>query len=143
MSFSNEVNAELGLVFFVAKGYMKTKELVDLEKASFKDPARRPNMKIITDVRLANLDVDLDSLKALIARNRELNQSGWELEKTAFITNNHLLISLANSYELMSGDLPLQLKVCKTLEDAITWLELDADKERVQAAHQRLLAELA
>ena len=143
MPFSNVINAELGAVILIAKGYCTTKELVEKEAETFKDPQRRPNMKLIIDLRLANIDADLDSIKTMIARNRELKHSGWELEKTALITKNHLLVSLARAYELMGDGLHLKMTICDTLEEAITWLGLDAEKERVLAIHQHMLDELA
>jgi len=143
MAFSNTIDSELGLICFVVTGYITFKRLLELEKVTFNDPARRPNMKIIADLRRASIDVDLDSIKGMLSRNRELNQTGWELEKTVVLTHSKSLVTLAEAYELMGGSLPLKLKVCKTLDEAITWLELGGNKERVRAIHQRLMDEVA
>jgi len=141
MSYSYVIDSDLGLVYYFVAGYITAKELLGLEAAAFNDPARRPNMKIITDLQLASVDVDIDSIKALLSNNRKLTQTGWELEATAFVTPNRFLVSLADAYELMGNDLPLKLKVCSTLDEAVEWLNLSESKERIFAIHQRLAAD--
>ena len=120
-------------------GDITLNQLVDLEQATFKDPARRPNMKIIADMRLASLDVDMDSIKRFLARKRELNRTGWELEMTAVVTHNRMLVTLAEAYELMGIDLPLKLRISDTLEDAVEWLQLSEAEDHVLAIRQHLL----
>ncbi len=120
-------------------GDITLNQLVDLEQATFNDPARRPNMKIIADMRLASLDVDMDSIKRFLARNRELNRTGWELEMTAVVTHNRMLVTLAEAYELMGIDLPLKLRISETLEDAVEWLQLSEAEDHVLAIRQHLL----
>ena len=139
MLFSYEIDAELGLIIFIVAGDITFNQLVDLEQATFKDPARRPNMKIIADMRLASLDVDMDSIKRFLARNRELNRTGWELEMTAVVTHNRMLVTLAEAYELMGIDLPLKLRISDTLEDAVEWLQLSEAEDHVLAIRQHLL----
>ena len=139
MLFSDEIDAELGLIIFIMTGDITLNQLVDLEQATFNDPARRPNMKIIADMRLASLDVDMDSIKRFFARNRELNRTGWELEMTAVVTHNRMLVTLAEAYELMGIDLPLKLRISDTLEDAVEWLQLSEVKDHVLAIRQHLL----
>ncbi|MFM8370441.1 MAG: hypothetical protein ACKOBD_16960 [Chloroflexota bacterium] len=139
MLFSYEIDAELGLIIFIMTGDITLNQLVDLEQATFNDPARRPNMKIIADMRLASLDVDMDSIKRFLARNRELNRTGWELEMTAVVTHNRMLVTLAEAYELMGIDLPLKLRISDTLEDAVEWLQLSEVKDHVLAIRQHLL----
>ncbi len=139
MLFSYEIDAELGLIIFIMAGDITLNQLVDLEQATFNDPARRPNMKIIADMRLASLDVDMDSIKRFLARNRELNRTGWELEMTAVVTHNRMLVTLAEAYELMGIDLPLKLRISETLEDAVEWLQLSEAEDHVLAIRQHLL----
>ena len=139
MLFSYEIDAELGLIIFIMTGDITLNQLVDLEQATFNDPARRPNMKIIADMRLASLDVDMDSIKRFLARKRELNRTGWELEMTAVVTHNRMLVTLAEAYELMGIDLPLKLRISDTLEDAVEWLQLSEVKDHVLAIRQHLL----
>lgn len=139
MLFSYEIDAELGLIIFIVAGDITFNQLVDLEQATFNDPARRPNMKIIADMRLASLDVDMDSIKRFLARNRELNRTGWELEMTAVVTHNRMLVTLAEVYELMGIDLPLKLRISETLEDAVEWLQLSEAEDHVLAIRQHLL----
>ena len=139
MLFSYEIDAELGLIIFIMTGDITLNQLVDLEQATFNDPARRPNMKIIADMRLASLDVDMDSIKRFLARNRELNRTGWELEMTAVVTHNRMLVTLAEAYELMGIDLPLKLRISDTLEDAVEWLQLSEAEDHVLAIRQHLL----
>ena len=139
MLFSYEIDAELGLIIFIMTGDITLNQLVDLEQATFNDPARRPNMKIIADMRLASLDVDMDSIKHFLSRNRDLNRTGWELEMTAVVTHNRMLVTLAEAYELMGIDLPLKLRIFGTLEDAVDWLQLSEAKDHVLAIRQHLL----
>ena len=139
MPYSYVIDEDLGLVYYLITGYVTGKELLNLDAAAFNDPARRPNMKIITDIQLASVDVDMDSIKALLSKNRELDKSGWQLEATAFITHNHLLVSLASAYELMGIDLPLRLKICQTIDEAVAWLELNEVKDRILLIRQQLL----
>ena len=139
MLFSYEIDAELGLIIFIMTGDITLNQLADLEQVTFNDPARRPNMKIIADMRLASLDVDMDSIKHFLSRNRDLNRIGWELEMTAVVTHNRMLVTLAEAYELMGIDLPLKLRIFGTLEDAVDWLQLSEAKDHVLAIRQHLL----
>ncbi len=139
MPYSYVIDEDLGLVYYLVAGYVTGKELLNLEAAAFNDPARRPNMKIISDIQLASVDVDMDSIKALLSKNRELDKSGWQLEATAFITHSHLLVSLGSAYELMGIDLPLRMKICQTIDEAVEWLELSEVKDRVLVIRQQLL----
>ena len=139
MSYTYEIDTELGLIFFMVAGEIPIKQLADLEQVTFNDPARRPKMKIIADMRLASLDVDMDSIKHFLSRNRDLNRTGWELEMTAVVTHNRMLVTLAEAYELMGIDLPLKLRIFGTLEDAVDWLQLSEAKDHVLAIRQHLL----
>ena len=139
MSYTYEIDTELGLIFFIVAGEIPIKQLADLEQVTFNDPARRPNMKIIADMRLASLDVDMDSIKHFLSRNRDLNRIGWELEMTAVVTHNRMLVTLAEAYELMGIDLPLKLRIFGTLEDAVDWLQLSEAKDHVLAIRQHRL----
>ncbi len=81
-------------------------------------------MRIIINLLDCDLEVDMKGIKNAISRNRELNSTGWELEKTAILTHNFLLETFSKTYELMAIDLPVKIKTFSSVEASLGWLDL-------------------
>jgi hypothetical protein len=139
MPIIHTIVPEHKLLYILLYGRVAMSELVIYEKALIDDPLRQPNMKIMADLLSVDMDVDLDSLKKIIARHRSLHESGWIMEQTAILTNNRMLELLGDAYELMSVGVPVQFKIFSRLADAISWLELGESQERIKTLHKELI----
>lgn len=139
MPITHVADSDLGLLYIFLSGKVAMSEMVGYEKVMIDDPLRRPGMKIIADLLYADMDVDLDSLKKIVARHRSLHESGWKMEQTAILTNNRMLELLGDAYELMSVGVPVHFKVFSELGSAISWLGLSDSYGRIEVVRQRLV----
>lgn len=139
MPIIHKIDPEHGLLYILLHGRVAMADVVTYEKLLLDDPLRQPNLKILADLLLADMEVDLDSLKKISARHRSLHESGWKMEQTAVLTNNRMLELLGDAYELMSFGVPVHFKVFSRLGDAISWLEFGESQERIRTIHKQLL----
>lgn len=142
MSVGYKILPEINLIVAHAHGVCSTASLLRLNKDSIADPDRKPNMKILMDLRFCSLDVDLADIKAMIEFNKELKQKGWEMESTAFITNSSLVEILCQAYELMSAGLGIHLKVFSEVKDALEWLGLSENLNTISSLEIRQLSSI-
>ena len=122
---------ELNLVFIVVAGFYSLSELIEQEEVFSKHPDRQPNMKLLIDVGKAELDISLDDVKKAIAMNQARLDKGKELEATAVISANKFHQVFGDAYRLLGEGLPLKLGIFTTLSDAISWLEMTDNKEKI------------
>lgn len=141
MPVSSFIESDLSLLYVMVAGYCTIPELLEHEKMVSRDPARRPNMKIVFDIFNADLDVDLNGIKAGVAYIHTVGRSGWELEPTAILTHNRVLETLNQSFELMAHEVVVRNKVFCSLTEALTWLGLSDHRRRVEEIRAQLLRE--
>ena len=139
MPIIHKIDPEHGLLYILLHGRVAMADVVTYEKLLLDDPLRQPNLKILADLLLADMEVDLDSLKKISARHRSLHESGWKMEQTAVLTNNRMLELLGDAYELMSFGVPVHFKIFSVLHDAILWLELRQSQEQIKSIRQQLV----
>jgi hypothetical protein len=111
------------------------RELLDAERAAFRDPRRRLGAAILVDVLLVReLDIELRDWKDLVALNRSLQAEGHAPEPTAFLVRGAHDVTLAAAFRLFAeAFVSLRLHVADRVGDAIAWLDLQhasADVER-------------
>ena len=100
------------------------------ERRSSQDEYRRPGMKIIADIRFAELDIDLDDIRGLIELNKNRMQQGFEPEMTAFLTRSSRFGNIGDIFQALADGLPVKLRIFHNLRDTVKWLELsDAEEE--------------
>lgn len=79
---------DLNLLYTYIKGTVTLNELLQRQIENDRSPDRRPGMRIILDVLDGEMDVDLQSMKALVAYLRTLDRGGWEQEPTAVLSRS-------------------------------------------------------
>jgi hypothetical protein len=88
-------------------------------------------MKIILDTQSAELDIDLQDIRNLIALNRQLMREGHALEMTAIVTRNKFFQTLGDAIQLLADGIPLKMGIFHTLQDAVQWLELSESEDQI------------
>jgi hypothetical protein len=136
-----KIDPNLKLIYYAGFGLCSGGELLNAERVAFNDPMRIPEMKIIIDIRYAELDLDLQSIRTLIALNRQLVKGGHEPEKTAVISKNSFLNTFAEAFRLLGDGIPLKLSVFDHPKDSLQWLEIIDRDDQVLKIGQSLLEE--
>ena len=124
MPICYKIDPQINLIFLMARGHCTASELFSFDAETWNHPLRKSNMRIMINLLDCDLDVDMKGIKNAISRNRELNSTGWELEKTAIVTHSFLLETFSKTYELMANDLPVKIKVFHSVDASLGWLDL-------------------
>lgn len=139
MTVLYKIEPKLKLVYYAGFGLCTSTELLQVERLAFKDPLRSREMKIILDVRYAELDVDIEDMRTMIEITRELIRDGHKPEKAAVISFNKYINILEETYQLLAEGLPLQTSIFNQLKDAVKWLELSHAEEEIDKISASLL----
>jgi len=136
-----KIDPTIKLIYYAGFGLCSGSEFLSAERSTFNDPMRVPEMKIILDVRYAELNVELQEIRALLSLNRQLVKNGHQPEKTAIISMNNFLNTSAEAFRLMGDGIPLQLSIFNYPRDALKWLGLKEGEDQVLQISQSLLQE--
>jgi hypothetical protein len=131
MAVQYKIDTDINLIYYACFGPCTGSEVLQLERSAFQDPLRRPRAKIILDIQRAEMDISIKDIHDVIALNKKLKSEGVELEKTAVITKSSYLEVFANMFRLMADELPLNLGVFYTTQDAVSWLGIPDSIEKV------------
>lgn len=134
------IDPSLSLLYYVAAGSLEFGDFFEYEQVAWRDPLRRPGMKIIVDFTLVSaLSYDLADIQRMIALNTSLLAQGHPLERTAVIGRK--------AYDITAGEIiseraqlavPIEMGTFLTLREAVEWLELDHAYEQIAAIQERL-----
>ena len=98
-----------------------------------------PDICIITDIRFADIEFNLDDIKEMINYNQgEMSDRGYLLN-TAVLTYRRTLSLLGEAFQLMGDHLPIKLGIYSNLHQALEWL----GKSELEPIVAEKLAELA
>ncbi len=142
MAVIYKIELNLGLIYYAAAGLCTSGDLLGLERTAWKDPQRTTEMKVILDLRRAELDVNLDDMRALVDTSRQRIKEGFNPEMTAILSTNPFVNTLDSILHLLGDTIPLKTGVFNQLKDALIWLELSACEDDVRAISESLIAEL-
>lgn len=131
MPVFSRVDPELNMIYVMVYGCCTIADLFEHERQYRHTSERRPNMKIVVDFFLGDIDIDLQGIKSAVSYIHDLNDAGWELEPTAVLTHNRLIDSLNQAYELMVNDVKVKSKVFSSLKFALYWLDMSEFEERI------------
>jgi hypothetical protein len=96
--------------------------------------AKRPKARLMLfDFLDGDLEIELEAMKTFSTFIKDLDQSGFEMEPTAILTNNKLVASFFESFDLMVNAKDELRKAFSTLDEALTWFGM---LEHAQAIHQ-------
>ncbi len=141
MAVFYKIEPTINLLYFVGFGLCTSGELLQAERTAFNDPLRTTDMKIILDVRYAELDVAVEDMRTLIDINKQLIKSGRKPEKTAVISFNKYVNILEDTFHLLADGLPLKTNIFNHLTDALKWLELSNEEAEVERILKSILLE--
>ncbi len=139
MPVTYKIDPNLNLIYYAGFGLCSGGEFLSAERDAFNNPLRTPEMKIIIDIRFAELDLDLGDVRALIKLNRQLANEGRNLEKTAIFSKSSIFTTLGDAVRLMADDIPLKMGIFHNPNDALKWLDLPDAMERVSKIGESLL----
>jgi hypothetical protein len=131
MPFNYKIEPDLNLICYVGTGLCTGAELLKIEREAFHDTLRTSGMKIIVDIQSAEMDIDLQDIRDLIALNKQLMQEGHVLEMTALITHNKFFQTLGDAIQLLADGIPLKMGIFHTMQDAIQWLGLSESENQI------------
>lgn len=131
MPLQYKIDAELGLIYYAGIGSITGSEMLRAEQMTAQDPQRQPSMKIIIDLSSADLDIAMNEFYEGIVMNRKRMEKGNDPESTAIVSRSRFAPILADAFRLLGKGLPLKFGVFTTLPDAVAWLELDGQAERI------------
>ncbi len=134
------IDPSLSLLYYVMAGSGELGDFFEYEPIAWRDPLRRPGMKIIFDVTLASaLSYELGDIQRMIDLNANLLAQGLPLEPTAVIGRK--------AYDITAGQIisdraqlavPIAMGVFLTLREAVEWLGLGHAYEQIAVIQERL-----
>lgn len=139
MTVLYKIEPNLKLIYYAGFGLCTSSEILHAKRSAFKDPLRTIEMKIILDIRYAELDVDIEDMRTLVEMNRELIKSGQKPEKTAVVSFNKYINILEETFQLLAEGLPLKTGIFNQIKDAIKWLELSHAEMEINQISKSLL----
>lgn len=129
------IDPSLSLLFYVMAGSVELSEFFEYEQVAWRDPLRRPGMKIIVDFTLASvLSYEPPDIQRMIDLNKNVLAQGFPLERTAAIGRK--------AYDVIAGQIvseraqlavPIDMGIFLTLREAVEWLELGHAYEQIAA----------
>ncbi len=135
------IEPELNILVYVGTGLCTGQELLKAERLASQDESRRLEMKILLDVRHAEVDVDLNDIHDLIELNANRIKQGINPEPTALLTRTSKLDNFVEIIKLLAGDFPLKMGIFHNLNDALRWLELSKNvaevNQLIEKAHEK------
>jgi hypothetical protein len=142
MTTSYKIVPELNLIYYRVSGLCKASDLLQVERKAFTDPLRRPGMKIIFDTLNAEIELEVKDIFDGVALNKQLKNTGWELEKTAVLSRSRTAETISDTFQLIADGLSIKLSIFRTLPDALQWLELQEYEKEIQDIQVSLIEEV-
>ena len=124
MPISYDINPKLDLIVYICTETFTGAEFFKTGDAAALDPRLRNGTKIIIDLFSAEIETSISDLQLAITKNREIQQKGQELGKTAILTKSTSLNFLGDALKLLAHDSPSNFSIFNNRYDAIRWLEL-------------------
>jgi hypothetical protein len=123
MPIESHIDSDGGLIFHTAEGLLVAEELLSAFDSVASDPVFRPTMGALWDLTGASIEAaGTDDVKTLAAAIGErLTES--EYHKVAIAAPHDLTFGLARMYEAYTAQLPIELGVFRTRDEALEWLE--------------------
>ncbi len=134
------IASSLSLLYYVMAGSVELGDFFEYEQIAWRDPLRRPGMKIIVDFTLAStLSYEFADIQRMIDLNTNVLAQGFPLERTAAIGRK--------AYDITAGQIvsdraqlavPIDMGIFLTLREAVEWLELGHAYAQIAAIQEKL-----
>lgn len=128
MSITFTIHPELGIVVSRFTGRVTDREFIDLYTRLYSDPGYVPGLNELADLRaIEELDVTVSALRRVEELARERYADADADFRTAVVATRDQAYGLARMYEVFAEGGPEDVRVCRSLAEALDWLDLDAD----------------
>jgi len=141
MPFIFHIDPEIQLTYLKIYRHCLFGDLARLA-ASPKNTTRPRAKLMIFDFLDGDLEIDLDATHAFTRFIKGLEQTNFEREPSAVLTNNELLASFFGTFELIVDSKAEYLAVFGTLDEAIAWYGMQEHTHRIHAIRDQLLERL-
>jgi hypothetical protein len=131
MSLCYKVSPELNMVLYIGEGLLRPSDFFVLEEAVFLENHRQHDMITLVDALDITTYFELEDIHRFIDNILNTAKNGIKPGPYVMITQDQGIHVLAKAVELMAGTVDLKIKVCDTLEDAITGLGLSDHKQEI------------
>lgn len=126
MPITYAFHPDIGLVRTRFTGVVTSDEFVDLYHTMLHDADFVPGSNELADLReLESLDVSAAALRTVESVTRERYAGTDEAFRTAVIAPRDQAYGIARMYEAFAEQGPENVRVCRTLEEALKWLGLE------------------
>ena len=123
MTIERWIDPETGRVTLTATGSIEVRNLQEALREMTEAPEFRPGADIVWDFRKAeSQDLSAERLRDLVtfvAGIQDVRGTGY---KVAIVVARNVDFGLARMYEAFSDELPCELRVFMSLEDAQAWM---------------------
>jgi hypothetical protein len=126
-----KIDPALNLLYYACFGLCTGADFFQIERQAFQDKLRHPKMRIVFDIQNAEVDIDLEDIRNGIEYNRQLTETGYELEKTAVISKSKYGKTFSDFYHLFAEKVPIKFGVFNTILEAASWLEMPDSIEQI------------
>ena len=123
-----QIHPQQGLLVAVWSGEVADADLVPTYSRIYADPAWRPGLHELVDLRGANVDgITGDGLRALAALVSRCVGDAEQRFRTAVIVSQDIGFGLARMYGAYSAESPEEVQVFRDPQSALRWLGAAAD----------------
>ncbi len=91
-----------------------------------KDPGVLPDLNYISDYRHATFDMSEEDIEAYIQFVKK--ELSIEKRRTAFLSKTPQQVAGIMLYQIMGEDLPIDIKICSTLDAALAWVYISPEE---------------
>jgi len=127
MAITYAIDPGLGVVFTKATGVLTDDELVGHKQNLLRDPAFKPGMVELSDVRgVERLEVTPEGIRRFVAQDKA-DADRLRGFKLAIVVSKDVVFGMARVYEMRTEANPLSVNVFRDMEEARVWLGLSQD----------------
>lgn len=109
------------IAIFYGKGKISINEIIEFKKTVFSDKNYNPNFNRIYDFRELEFLFELKELTRYIEFISN-NRFFLGKRKSAVITNSPNQVVIGMGFDILKNKLPIEVKVCSTIETAISFI---------------------
>ena len=127
MTITYAIDSGLGVVFTKATGVLTDDELVAHKQNLLRDPAFKPGMVELSDVRgVERLEVTPEGIRRFVVQD-SADADRLRCFKLAIVASQDVVFGMARMYEMSTGANSLSVNVFRDMDTARVWLGLSQD----------------
>lgn len=123
MPVKTTINKEKGIIYRLVTGNITIDELIFDYKETLKHPDYVPGYNTIDHLQVKSAPdisaADLNKIVDYLRSTMNIRGQGW---KSAIVADSDLAFGMSRMYEQLADQLPYEIMVFRTLEEAEKWL---------------------